>query len=50
MPIATCQPPHEMPHCPTRPLLFVTLRTSQSIVSHVSLLSFGVSASLTYGT
>ena len=50
MPIDTSQPAHEMPHWPTRPLLFGTFFTSQSIVSQVSVLSFGFGDPLTIGT
>ena len=46
MPCDTSQPAHEMPHWPTRPLLFGTFFTSQSIVSQVSVLSFGFERSL----
>jgi hypothetical protein len=49
-PIDTSQPAHEMPHWPTRPLLFGTFFTSQSIVSQVSVASFGVVEPCTYGT
>ena len=39
-----------MPHWPTRPLLLGTFFTSQSIVSQVSVLSFGFVDPLTIGT
>ena len=44
------QPAQEMPHCPTRPLLLAAFFTSQSIVSHVSVLSLGRGDPFTYGT